>query len=487
MKIIKIFFSVLLIISQIVINAQALNNGQNFIVRSDPRVELLSIVFMMAGASEYSQSNLPAYKNDAAKYFENYKEHEIIKLAREYRDKYGVSYDAVMSMAVHLKNAITLEVNTPFSQNPEKLDKRWKPENAEKFVETLRNFVVKTDFQKFIYDHTEFYKQADQRLTELIGNHAKLNWYESFFGRRASGQFILVPGYLTGGGNYGVGFKDTKNGIDEMYSVTSIPKVDEKGIPVFNPQIVPTVIHEFCHSYVNPVVEKHISELKNAGETIFPFVSAKMSEQAYGQWSTMMIESVVRACVNRYLAKNSNEEAVKNDIRHNIDRGFIWMDDLVKLFDAYENNRKEYSSLDEFFPNIVRFFNGYSKIIKDKISTLERENELKLIEMKEKGPKIVSTFPVNGNNDVDCNIEDMIITFDTEMKDLSWAFLVGKKAFPTVVGHPAYDMGKKVLKLKIKLKPNTEYEMWLNNESNLGFRSSINIPLAPVLLKFKTK
>lgn len=487
MKIFKALIVVLLVLSSIVIKAQSTGSAPDFTVKSDSRVELLSIVFRLAGAQEYSGCNLPEYNSDVNKYFDNYKDHEAIKLAMEYRNKFGVSYDAVMSMAVHLKSSVTPEINALFSENPEKLDKRWKPETIVKFIEALKSFVVKTDFKKFISDHAELYRQTDQRLTELISNHAKLGWYESFFGRRASGRFILVPGYLTGGGNYGVGFKDAKKGIDEMYSVTSIPRVDDKGIPVFNPGIVSTVIHEFCHSFVNPVVEKHMNELKDAGETIYPYVSARMKEQAYGLWSTMMIESVVRACVNRYLRTNSDTTAVKSDIQYNIGRSFIWMGDFVKLFDEYENNRKVYSNLDQFFPRVVKFFDEYSKTIKGRMEAIEKEKEAKLKEMREKGPKIVSVFPADGDNNVDPDIENMVITFDREMKNPGWAFIRGNKAFPSITGSPAYENGNKVLKLKIKLKPDTEYEVWLNKDSNLGFKGSDNIPMVPVFIKFKTK
>jgi len=486
MKLFKISFVIILILSQSNLYSQ-LSYKQNFVVESDPRVELMSIIFMLAGNPEYSQCQLPEYKKDVLKYFDKYKEHEAVKLAQENRNKNGVSYDAVMSMAVHLKDAFTVELNLPLSQNPEKLDKRWKPDNAQKFLEALKDFVSKSDFRKFITEHAEFYKETDKRLTRIINRYAKLSWYESFFGRKSSGQFILVPGYLTGGGNYGVSFKDDGNRIDQMYSVTAIPKVDSMGVPLFDPQMIPTVIHEFCHSYVNPVVYKHINELKEAGEKIFPFVSKKMYEQAYGTWSTMMIESVVRACVNRYLIRNSNEAAVKNDIQYNIGRGFIWMDDFTKLFDEFENNRNSYIGLDEFFPKIVKFFNDYSLIIKDKIDAIEKEKEARFAEMREKGPKIVAIQPANGDEKVDPNTDIIIITFDREMKDLSWAFNRGNGTFPTVDGKPAYENGNKVLKLKVKLIPNTVYEFWLNSETNLGFKSADNMPLVPTLIKFKTK
>jgi len=487
MKPLKILVIAILIVLYSSAGSATFAQSTNFIVKSDPRVELLSIVFTLAGNSEYGRSAASQYRNDVINHFGKFKDHEAVKLARENRNKWGVSYDAVMSMAVHIKNTIAIEEKVPFSSNPEKLDKRWKLENSEKFLAALRNFVIDTDFQQFIKAHSEFYKTTSQRLQDLILKNAKLEWFDSYFGKRAGGLFILVPGYLTGGGNYGVGFKDPKNGIDEMYSITSISRTDENGIPMFDPGIVSTVIHEFCHSYTNPVVEKNIGKLRDAGEKIFPFVSKKMYEQAYGQWQVMMAESVVRASVNRYLRKNSTDNAVQMDIKYNIGRGFIWMDDFAKLFNDYEANRHTYTGLEEFFPKVIKFFNEYSKIIKEKAADLEKEKENKLAEMKEKGPKVTSTVPSDGDINVDPALQFITVNFDRELSAPGCSFCLGAKAFPSVEGSPLFENGNKTVKLKVKLKPNTEYEIWLNKDETLGFKGKDNIPLYPVLIKFKTR
>lgn len=487
MKPLKILLFSMLILLYSSNNSLLTAQNINLIVKCDPRVELLSIVFTLAGNNEYGRSASAAYKNDVLTYFGKFKDHEAVKLARENRNKWGVSYDAVMSMAVHIKNTIAVEEKVPFASLPEKFDKRWKLDHAQKFLAALRNFVIDTDFDNFIKSHSEFYKTTAQRLRDLIGKNAHIEWFDSFFGKRPSGLFILVPGYLTGGGNYGVGFKDPKNGIDEMYSITSFPRVDENGIPVFDPSLVSTVIHEFCHSYVNPVVEKNLGKLKDAGEKIYPYVMKKMMDQAYGQWSTMMIESVVRACVNRYLRKNGNENAVSADIKNNIGRGFLWIDDLTRLFNNYESNRKDFAGLEDFFPKIIKFFNDYAKVIKEKVAEQEKEKENKLKEMKEKGPKVLSTVPADGDTNVDPLLNSFTVVFDKEMSNSSYSFCLGTKVFPTVEGSPVFENENKALKLKIKLKPNTEYEIWINKDETLGFKSRDNIPLFPVQVKFKTR
>src|SRR5438046_508909 len=72
----------------------------------DPRVELLSIVFRLAGNSEYNMSPLKTYTADIDSYFSPYKEHPAVVLARKLASERDVGFDTVMNLAVHLSPEI---------------------------------------------------------------------------------------------------------------------------------------------------------------------------------------------------------------------------------------------------------------------------------------------------------------------------------------------------------------------------------------------
>ena len=74
----------------------------------------------------------------------------------------------------------------------------------------------------------------------------------------------------------------------------------------------------------------------------------------------MMRESLVRACVVRYMAATKGPEAAKKQIENEINRSFLWMQGLSDLLIQYEKNRDKYKTLDTFFPKIVDFFNNYN-------------------------------------------------------------------------------------------------------------------------------
>ena len=121
--------------------------------------------------------------------------------------------------------------------------------------------------------------------------------------------------------------------------------------------VLETVVHEFCHSYTNPIVDRHEAELKPAGERLFAGVSKAMARQAYGQWKTMVYESLVRACTIRYLRRHEGRWLAWWQTFEDQGRQFRWVGDLADLLGEYEEQRDKYPTFDAFSPRIVAFFN----------------------------------------------------------------------------------------------------------------------------------
>jgi hypothetical protein len=182
-------------------------------------------------------------------------------------------------------------------------------------------------------------------------------------------------------------------------------------MPVFEREMLGTVVHEFCHSYTNAVVDRHAAQLEAAGKKIFPHVEAAMRRQGYGNWKTMMYESMVRACVIRYTHTHVGPEAARRAIASQKARRFLWIEELSELLGEYEARREEYAELDEYFPRIVDFFTLYAdKLAEEQNRLLPRvtaklnEYGLKLVEqiaLAAARPKVVSITPANGAVDVD--------------------------------------------------------------------------------------
>ena len=336
-------------------------NPANLIeVRVDPRVELMSIIFRLAGNPEYNQATDYAYSQDVDRHFRLFKQHPAVQAATRLRNVHSVSYDAVMSMAIHLEDVPGLGERIPLDLPPEKLDERWPTKDAREFLGHLRAFEKDSGFVKFTKRHAELYEAAEVRLRELLGRRDYVSWFNSFFGARPTAKFIAIPGLLNGGHAYGPSVR-LPDGREELYMVLGVWKTDKSGLPVFDEANVPTVVHEFCHSYVNAVVDRFADDLAPAAKKIFPHVEDRMRDQAYGNWLTMMREACVRACVARYVLEVDGSEAARQAIHEQHGRGFLWTGELVDLLGEYEADRSQYSTFDAFFPRVVRFFHDYAE------------------------------------------------------------------------------------------------------------------------------
>lgn len=335
-------------------------NAPSLQVKVDPRVELLSLIFRLAGNPEYSQGKVASYTQDADQQFGRFRNHAVVSLAQELRRTRGVSYDAVMSLAVHLRDIEGLDLAVPLAPWPEDLDGRWSPESVNNFLDAARHFLRDTGFKKFLEQHQKLYQTTATRMQAMLEKSAHLEWYQSYFGERPSARFTAVPGLLNGGCCYGPRCRNAK-GQEAFYCILGVWKTDSEGQPEFTPDMLGTVVHEFCHSFANPIIDRHETELAVAGEKIFRHVAERMRAQAYGNAATMLRESLVRACTVRFHQRYGGAEAARRAAQSEVSRGFVWTADLAKLLAEYEARRDKYPTLDSFAPRLAEFFTKYAE------------------------------------------------------------------------------------------------------------------------------
>jgi hypothetical protein len=329
-------------------------------VAVDPRVELLSLLFFLAGNPEYSQGRVESYSDDAEKQFGGFRDHAAVQLAHKLRNTRGVSYDACMSMAVHLSDAYQLQPIVPLYPWPEALDHRWTAESARNFLAAARQFVKDAAFKQFIERHQTLYQTTTSRMKALMEKDGHLQWFQDYFGERPKATFTVALGLLNGGCCYGPHCRDAA-GREELFCILGVWQTDAQGLPEFTRDMLGTVVHEFCHSYANAIIHRHWAELKPAGDKLFEHVADEMHSQAYGNAQTMLCESLVRACVVRYRLRYEGAEAAQREIRDQKKRGFLWMEELSNRLGDYEAHRDRYPTLETFSPRLVSFFKEHAE------------------------------------------------------------------------------------------------------------------------------
>jgi hypothetical protein len=448
--------------------------GQTLIPKIDERTEIMSIVFRLAGNPEYNYYDAAKYVTDIHSHFDQFKSDSLISFAKSLREKYGVSYDAVMSMAVNLQpkeKAFTLKEGWVQS-----LDKRWRHESATHFVYLLNAFYIKSDAEQFFAEEKPYYNKILNAFNEILSN-LNLSWYYQYYGVKPKDKFNVIIDCSNGRENYGERTNSSKEG-KLIYAIMGNWSFDKEGNPIFKEDnYLSVLIHEFNHSFINPLLDKYKTNkaLKTSATRLLDTMKTEMAIQAYKDWETLVNESLVRASVVRYLMENdSTNQKAKQEVVSQINTGFLWMKDLVTLLGVYENNRAEYKTFNDFYPQIIKFFQSTA----DKIATIKTEYENNL-------PKVVSIEPFDNNSQkVDTTIKVMTINFNQTMRAGDYSFYYGqpgKDAFPisSVIG---YTNNNRSFEVKMELKTDKEYEMIIS-----GFKSLEGYPLKSYTVKFKTK
>jgi hypothetical protein len=441
--------------------------------RVDPRVELLSTVARLAGFKEFDMENsVSPYSRAVEAHFGPLREHAAVRTLQKLRAEDGVSYDAIASFAVHLDDVRTLAERVDFAQAPERLDARWGGAKSRVFLGQLRDFAAQSKAAEFFDEQRPFYAEVERRLAERLAGSVALPWFETFFGTKAGAKHVAIAGLLCGGGNFGVGVRFEGGTPEELTPVFGCWTFDEQGVPVFGEEYLPLFVHEICHSYTNPFVDRFESELAAAGKTIHASCAARMTAQSYGTWKTMLYESLVRASVVRCRYTTEGEAAARTQAAEETDKGFRWVPELTVLFAEYEKERAKYPAFDAFMPRVVAFFDTYAKELAERLA---------------KAPKVLALSPENGATNVDPALTTIVITFDRAMKDKSWSVVGSKTDVPAITETPRYDDTRKQLTLRVKLEPGRAYRIALNSAKNQGFVSADGVVLEPVVYTFTTR
>ena len=109
------------------------------------------------------------------------------------------------------------------------------------------------------------------------------------------------------------------------------------------------------------------------------------------------------------------------------------------------------------------------------------------IQLKDLPPVVVGTFPASGAKNVDPALTRLKIAFSKSMSQNSYSLCIQEKdAFPEVDGAPTFAKDGKSCLVKVALKPNKTYVIWINSAKIANFKDLSGHSAVPYLLVFKT-
>ena len=421
-------------------------------VRVDQRVEAMSIIFRLINANEYNQpSSDSIYAKAVTEHFARFARHDTLAMAEKLREERSIGFDAVASFAAHLKDVETCEFLLPLHPWPETLDKRWDAQSAQAFADAVKHFVDDTKFQEFWDSQRRFREIAETRMRELLARKPIKQWIESFFGEAISDGSSVLVGLLNGPANYGSSVRYA-NGRVLVFPTIGVSHWDSEGMPIFPDSTRATILHEFCHPYVNPLVDQHLNQLLPAGVELQRLRANALAAQAYGQPRTVLYESLVRACVTHLLRANDSKEVGNAQSLQETSLGFLWNSLLAESLERYAMNRDRYPTFRSFMPEI-------EKVLADP--------KRSIVPLEQNIPHIIRFAPKNGMNlpvgDVQVQVE-----FDRPMDRSSRGLSFDVEGGYEVVQPGAFDSEGRLYTVNIRFKPG-KVKCWINRNS-LGLR-----------------
>lgn len=331
-------------------------------VNFDERTDLLSVVFRLAGNPEYNKCGISAYSQQVDEYFADYKQHQVVTLAQQYVQNSGISYDAVVSYAMHLvlpsKDNEQITIDTHFKKGADVSFDRWSEQEKQEFLQPLNDFYTKTKFHQWYESTRNVREEAISSFNENITGNIDLAWFNQFFGSIKNADFQIVLSLLVGPNNYGCS-ATLDNGVDKFAPVIGCAQIDSSGKVVYTNYnvILPIVIHEFCHGFCNQLNAQNWTSMQKRVEEVFKLNAAKLSQMAYTDAETMMNETFVRSCVIRYVVDHQSGADV-NKLMQN-ENEFYLVPTLVESLTRYESNREKYATMADYMPELVKDVNAF--------------------------------------------------------------------------------------------------------------------------------
>ncbi len=329
------------------------NNKLRAEVTLDSRVELISIMCYLSDYEEYNKCQIASYKTEIDSYFKDFRNHKAILFLKDIREKYQTGHDAPLNFAVYLTDSLTPAIS--FEKLPKDFNPNWDESVYNQLAEHAQQFALDTKFNIFFQKQNNRYKQEIEYIEKEINSSIKFDWFTSFFGEiPENSNFKVIISLTVGNCNYGP--SSIINNEKTFYSI--IGAFDHSdSISIGSSDDI--IIHEFCHSFCNPIIDKYKERLDSIGKLILNDYMNREHDNAYNNWTTVLNETLVRVSVACYLSENENWVKSKLNFMTDKKKGFMWTKTLTDSFLKLQKKTSVLQSEDLYINEFIKVLNEY--------------------------------------------------------------------------------------------------------------------------------
>ncbi|MCM5663815.1 DUF4932 domain-containing protein [Galbibacter mesophilus] len=335
--------------------------------------ELLSLAFFLSNMYQNLKENESTFDYEGRKVkvkelyglnlkiaekFKNFQTSESLKVLDEFFQKrWYLDYTKYVLNLPELPNSSFRQESLDFQDVFESI------EEERRFFTALRGFYKEINFDVFLEEYQPFYDKMIQEVNNNLPEEDFITEMEHLYAKKANGYFLNASLTMP----FSQGFAITKSDrIGYVFGSLTLPleinDLNNLKLGYSNSSELRNIsVHEFGHSFVNPVIDKIEDSLIDDKKHLFEPIKEKMSEQAYSSWKITLYEHFVRAG-EIFIAEQLGdyETATKLSKDYIEKRQFIYLKQIIPAMRNWYN--EEY------------FSKSYSNFVKETIENLKFES-----------------------------------------------------------------------------------------------------------------
>jgi len=320
--------------------------GSEVRVTVDPRLALLDVVQFLASDERPGSRDPDGYRARVRSAFGRYRTHPTVRAWRELQRR-GFGEEAIPALAAHLSDPPQLAVRFEFG---DALVKRaGSRKRLADFVSALRTFARDTGFSAFYRREGRFRSEVVRRYAAGWDLPGAAGAVERYFGRPLGECTISVS--LLREGNYVGRVSGSSRTVVLIMAGT---RGEAGGYPTYGDAATKRrlAIHEMCHAYVNPAVEACGQQVSRYSALMKP-IAPRMAASGYCDWTTILEEQIVRACVARLVRHLEGPSAGEALARSEYEQGYAYVPAIYRELETYERDRRAYPAFESFAPVLL--------------------------------------------------------------------------------------------------------------------------------------
>ncbi len=319
-------------------------NFNNVNLCVNPALECLGVIFIVSNFGLNKPRTNQKYVQLVCEHFSEFENHELITLFKQLTQNNAFKYDAPLE----------LMLNIFYNKKPSKELMQRSNLNLKEFnklKQLVNTFVVDTNFNNFFESNKSYYiKNLNQFKTDML-KFSPSKYLFDFLGLSSKKLNIaLMFGITTS--NYGITVNKNLYCCARPYKET---RFDDDVDYAYNlPYTTTLILHEFAHSFINPITDKYKNVIKQIDEAKF---KKAFDCNSYGTHKeTVINESVIRAIECRFVEDNFDKTEYDEIKQDYLNDGFTYIPKLEELYNTYLTQRNRFKNIKKFYPQIIDLF-----------------------------------------------------------------------------------------------------------------------------------